>query len=101
MARVLQSLVLTRQGTLGPAFRSIEEYLGRKTPAYYDVLAEVGAGSWNPGNDARPWVRFCLTAHYRQARTLLGRQHRLVRSCACARLAPAARPRPCGGGRRR
>ena len=73
MARVLQTLVLTRQGILGPAFCSIEEYLGRNTPAYYDVLAEVGAGSWNPRNDARPWVRFSLTAHYRQARTLLRR----------------------------
>jgi Fic family protein len=73
MARVLQSLVLTRQGILGPAFCSIEEYLGRNTPAYYQALADVGAGSWSPGNDARPWLRFCLTAHYRQARTLLRR----------------------------
>lgn len=73
MARVLQSLVLARQGVLGPAFCSIEEYLGRNTPDYYRVLGEVGAGSWNPANDARPWVRFCLTAHYRQARTLLRR----------------------------
>jgi Fic family protein len=73
MARVLQSMVLTRQGVLGPAFCSIEEYLGRNTPDYYAVLSEVGAGAWNPGNDARPWVRFCLTAHYRQARTLLRR----------------------------
>jgi len=73
MARVLQSLVLTRQGALGPAFCSIEEYLGRNTPDYYAVLAEVGGGSWSPGNDARPWVRFCLTAHFRQARTLLRR----------------------------
>jgi Fic family protein len=73
MARVLQSLVLTRQGVLGPAFCSIEEYLGRNTPDYYAVLGEVGAGAWSPGNDARPWVRFCLTAHYRQAQTLLRR----------------------------
>lgn len=73
MARVLQSTVLTRQGVLGPAFCSIEEYLGRNTPDYYAVLGKVGAGAWNPGNDARPWVRFCLTAHYRQARTLLRR----------------------------
>jgi Fic family protein len=73
MARVLQSMVLTRQGMLGPAFCSVEEYLGRNTPHYYAVLDEVGAGAWNPGNDARPWVRFCLTAHYRQARTLLRR----------------------------
>ena len=73
MARVLQSMVLTRQGVLGPAFCSIEEYLGRNTPDYFAVLGEVGAGAWNPGNDARPWIRFCLTAHYRQARTLLRR----------------------------
>jgi Fic family protein len=73
MARVLQSLVLTRHGVLGPAFCSIEEYLGRNTHAYHDVLAEVGAGVWSPGNDARPWVRVCLTAHYRQATTLLRR----------------------------
>lgn len=79
MARVLQSLVLTRQGILGPAFCSIEEYLGRNTPAYYQVLAGVGTGSWNPGNDARPWVRFCMTAHYRQSRTLLRRSEEAER----------------------
>ena len=54
MARVLQSLVLARQGILGTAFCSIEEYLGRNTPAYYEVLATVGAGAWRPANDARP-----------------------------------------------
>lgn len=79
MARVLQSLVLTRQGILGPAFCSVEEYLGRNTPAYYEVLAEVGSGSWNPGNDARSWVRFCLTAHYHQARILLRRSEEAER----------------------
>ncbi|MFN8105290.1 MAG: hypothetical protein U0U69_12600 [Acidimicrobiia bacterium] len=56
-----------------PRSASIEEYLGRNTRAYYDVLAEVGQGSWHPGNDARPWIRFCLTAHLRQARTTLRR----------------------------
>ena len=79
IARVLQSIVLTRQGILGPAFCSIEEYLGHNTPAYYAVLAQVGGGSWNPANDARPWVRFCLTAHYRQARTLLRRSEEAER----------------------
>ena len=73
MARILQSMVLTRDGVLTPDFCSIEEYLGRNTPAYYDVLEEVGRGSWHPERDARPWIRFCLTAHYRQARTLLRR----------------------------
>jgi len=50
---------------------SVEEYLGRNTQAYYDVLGEVGRGSWHPENDARPWIRFNLTAHLRQARTML------------------------------
>lgn len=73
MARALQSLVLAREGFHSPVFASIEEYLGRNTQAYYDVLAEVGKGSWSPQNDARPWLRFSLTAHLRQARTMLRR----------------------------
>lgn len=73
MARCLQSLVLARSGVLSPVFISIEEYLGRNTLTYYDVLAEVGRGSWHPCNDARPWVRFMITAHLRQARTMLVR----------------------------
>ncbi|MCY3914111.1 MAG: Fic family protein [Chloroflexi bacterium] len=73
MARGLQALVLAREGMLETAFASIEEYLGRNTDAYYDVLAEVGGGAWQPQRDARPWVRFTLTAHYRQAWTLLRR----------------------------
>jgi Fic family protein len=73
MARALQSLVLAREGFLSPVFVSIEEYLGRNTQAYYDVLAEVGQGSWSPENDARPWIRFSLTAHLQQARTMLRR----------------------------
>ena len=73
MARCLQTLVLAREKILSPEFNSIEEYLGRNTQAYYEVLAAVGRGSWQPSNDARPWVRFCLTAHYRQARTMIRR----------------------------
>jgi len=71
MARGLQSLVLARGKVLAPVFMSIEEYLGRNTQKYYDVLAEVGRGSWQPENDASPWLRFILTAHLRQARTML------------------------------
>ena len=79
MARCLQSLVLAREGILSPQFCSIEEYLGRNTPEYYAVLAEVDAGAWHPERDARPWVRFCLTAHYRQAQTLLRRSREMQR----------------------
>jgi Fic family protein len=73
MARCLQSLVFARGKVLAPVFMSIEEYLGRNTQKYYDILGEVGRGSWQLGNDARPWLRFILTAHLRQARTMLVR----------------------------
>lgn len=70
MARCLQSLVLAADGTLAPVFMSIEEHLGRNTQEYYDVLGTVGGGSWQPERDARPWIRFILTAHLKQAETL-------------------------------
>lgn len=73
MARCLQTLVLAREGIVSPVFSSIEEYLGRNTQPYYDVLATVGAGSWQPAKDTRPWIRFVLTAHLRQAKTVLRR----------------------------
>jgi Fic family protein len=75
MARSLQTLVLARDGILAPEFSSIEEYLGskRNTQDYYAVLARVGEGSWNPGNDAGPWISFNLRAHHIQAQTVLRR----------------------------
>jgi Fic family protein len=85
MARILQTLVLAREQIMAPVFSSIEEYLGRSTQLYYDVLAQVGQGHWNPQQDARPWLRFCLTAHHHQARTQLRRieeTERLYAACA-------------------
>ena len=73
MARCLQTLVLAREGIVASPFVSIEEYLGANTEAYYKVLAEVSQGSWQPQRDARPWIRFVLTAHYRQAQTMVRR----------------------------
>lgn len=73
MARALQTLVLGREGILVPEFASIEEYLGANTEAYYQVLAEVGQGRWDPSHDARPWVHFCLKAHYVQTMSVLRR----------------------------
>lgn len=100
MARCLQTLVLARDRMLAPVFSSIEEFLGRNTQAYCDVLAEVGAGSWHPERDARPWIRFCLRAHFLQVRTMqrrrveieelwngcvdLTQRHRLPERCAAA-----------------
>ncbi len=79
MARCLQTLVIARDRIYAPVFSSIEEYLGRNTQDYYDVLAEVGQGAWHPENDARPWIRFMLTAHYRQAKTHLRRVEEIER----------------------
>ena len=79
MARCLQTLILARAGTLAPQFSSIEEYLGANTGEYYNVLADVGAGAWHPERDARPWIRFNLTAHFRQATTLLRRAREIER----------------------
>jgi len=70
MARALQTLVLARAKIQSDTFLSIEEYLGANTPAYYDVLADVGRGGWHPTNDARPWVRFALKAQFIQAKTI-------------------------------
>jgi Fic family protein len=77
MARCLQTLVLARDSVLAPVFASIEEFLGRNTEAYYSVLADVGAGAWHPERDARPWIRFCLRAHYTQVRTMLRRREEI------------------------
>lgn len=73
MARALQTFVLARDEIRAPVFSSIEEYLGRNTESYYEVLAEVGQGKWHPHNDARAWLRYCLRAHYHQAGTQLRR----------------------------
>lgn len=73
MARCLQTFVLSAGGIMEPLFSSIEEYLGRNTGSYYRVLQEVGAGEWSPERDARPWLEFCLIAHYRSVRTHLRR----------------------------
>jgi len=73
MARCLQTLVLGREGILESEFSSIEEYLGRNTQDYYNVLAQTSEGSWHPKNSTRAWIRFNLTAHFRQASTLVMR----------------------------
>ncbi len=78
-ARCIHTAVLASDGMVAPAFSSIEEYIGRNQRAYYDVLAEVGGGGWRPERDAKPWVRFCLSGHYRQAQTLLRRTREMER----------------------
>ena len=73
MSRTLHTFVLAREGVTAPPFASIDEYLSIKTPEFYKALDEVDQGVWQPERDARPWIRFCLTAHLWQARTLARR----------------------------
>ncbi len=71
ISRIVQSLVLAREGLLAPELVSIEEYLGENTDAYYAALQKVQGGTYQPQRDAAPWVRFCMRAHREQARRRL------------------------------
>jgi Fic family protein len=71
VARIVQSLVLAREGMVSPEFSSIEEFLGRNTPAYYAALREAQGGSYQPDRDASGWIRFCVEAHISQAKRRL------------------------------
>jgi Fic family protein len=67
VARVVQSLVLAKEGLLAPELVSIEPYLGRHTREYYSVLEEVQGPAFDPGRDASRWVEFCIDAHVFEA----------------------------------
>jgi Fic family protein len=71
VARIVQSLVLALDGLISPEFSSIEEYLGKNTPAYYKALRDTQGGSYQPDRDASGWVEFCIEAHLAQARQRL------------------------------
>jgi Fic family protein len=71
IARIVQSLVLAREGLAAPEFFSIEEYLGSHTQEYYAALREAQRGGYRPERDASGWVSFCVDAHLAQARQRL------------------------------
>lgn len=71
ISRIVQSLVLARGGLLAPEFASIEQYLGERTPAYYEILQQTHGRTYDPSRDAGPWVAFCVTAHLEQAQRRL------------------------------
>src|ERR1700694_247616 len=67
LARILQSLVLAKEGLLRPELVSIEPYLGRHTREYYAILEEVQGPAFDPHRDASAWVEFCIEAHVAEA----------------------------------
>ena len=69
VSRIVQSLVLAREGRMSPEFGSIEEYLGEHTHAYYAALNRAHGGTYQPKKGyATGWVEFCVEAHLMQAR---------------------------------
>jgi Fic family protein len=91
VARVVQSLVLAKEGLLRPELVSIEPYLGRHTREYYTILEEVQGPAFDPHRDASAWVEFCIEAHVLEATE---RRHWLEQAHArhgfCGRLAREA-----------
>jgi Fic family protein len=71
LSRIVQSLVLAREGLMSPEFGSIEEYLARHTNEYYAALNEAHGPTYEPQRDASSWVAFCIEAHLAQARQRL------------------------------
>jgi Fic family protein len=67
VARVIQSLVLAREGLLRPELVSIEPYLGRHTREYYAALEEAQGPEFDAHRDASAWVEFCIEAHVFEA----------------------------------
>lgn len=69
VSRIVQSLVLAREGLVSAEFGSIEEYLAEHTGAYYAALNDAHGEVYEPqSSDARGWVAFCVQAHLVQAR---------------------------------
>ena len=71
ISRIVQSLVLARDGLMSPEFGSIEEYLGAHTAAYYEALNEAHGPTYQPDRDVTDWIAFCIEAHLSQARQRL------------------------------
>lgn len=71
ISRIVQSLVLAREGLMSPEFGSIEEYLGSHTANYYEALNEAHGPTYQPDRDVTNWIAFCIDAHLAQARQRL------------------------------
>lgn len=69
-SRIVQSLVLAREGAVTPELASIEEYLREHTSDYYAALQSTGE-AYSPERDATEWVEFCVEAHLAQAQRRL------------------------------
>jgi len=67
ISRLVQSLVLAREGLLSVEFGSIEPFLANHTPEYYRQLQLAHGKVYDPQLDVTDWVTFCVEAHIDQA----------------------------------
>ena len=73
VARMLQTLIVARNGLLSPILTSIDEWFANNSEEYYSVLAQIDDGRWYVNRSASCWVQFCLRGHYHQISTLVRR----------------------------
>lgn len=66
-ARVLDSLVLYREGFRSQYLVSLEAHFGRDTQSYYRALAAALGPHYAPPKDTTPWVDYYLRAHVEEA----------------------------------
>ena len=66
-ARVLDSLVLYREGFRSQYLVSLEAHFGRDTQSYYRALAAALGPRYAPPKDTTPWVEYYLRAHVEEA----------------------------------
>ena len=76
MGRALHTLVIVRDRILDPEFASIEAAVASDRDGFREALYELGTG-WDPARDTRPFVRYCLGAHLRQAECALDGARRM------------------------
>jgi Fic family protein len=78
-ARLVQSLMLARNGIMAPEFGSIEGYLAAHTDQYYAHLQRAQGPNWDPTRDVTDWVTFCVEAHIHQATSFEARAAAIAR----------------------
>ena len=95
VSRIVQSLVLAREGLVSAEFGSIEEYLSDHTRAYYAALQAAHGKAYEPlDSDAAGWVRALRRGPSRAGapadRTDRAGQHQMVAAQASHRAAGLA-----------
>lgn len=77
-ARVLESLLLYKEGVRSQYLVSLEAYFGRDSQAYYHALAAALGPYYSPPKDVSLWVEYSLQAHVVEAHAALQYQQEVT-----------------------